>query len=50
LDQNTALGELNFGEVNIGVASRSRSSIVRVLQRMIADTNAERQRQVLKKG
>lgn len=50
LDQNTALGELNFGEINIGVASRSRSSIVRVLQRMIADTNAERQRQVLKKG
>lgn len=50
LYQDTAYGDLAAGEVVIGMASRSRSPIVRIIEKMISDTEFERNRRVLKKG
>lgn len=50
LYQDTAYGDLAAGEVVIGMASRSRSPIVRIIEKMMSDTEFERNRRVLKKG
>ena len=50
LYQDTAYGDLAAGEVIIGLASRSRSSVVRIVEKMISDVEFERNRTVLKKG
>jgi len=50
LYQDTAYGDLAAGEVVIGMASRSRSPIVRIIEKMISDTEFERNRRVLKRG
>ena len=50
LYQDTAYGDINASEVVIGMASRSKSPIVRIIEKMMSDTEFERNRQVLKKG
>lgn len=50
LYQDTAYGDLAAGEIVLGMASRSRSSIVRIMEKMISDVEFEKNRQILQKG
>lgn len=50
LYQDTMYGDLAAGEVIIGMASRSRSNIVKIVEKMMSDVEFERNRRVLKKG
>lgn len=50
LHQDTIYGDLAAGEVIIGMASRSKSPIVRIIEKMISDVEFERNRRVLAKG
>lgn len=50
LYQDTAYGDLAAGEIVLGMASRSRSSIVRIMEKMISDVEFEKNRQMLQKG
>ena len=50
LDQDTIYGDIAAGEVAIGMASRSRSDIIRIVEKVISDTEFERNRAVLKTG
>ena len=50
LDQDTAYGDLAFGEVMIGIASRSKSPIVRIVEKLISKAEFQAGRKTLKKG
>jgi hypothetical protein len=50
LYQDTAYGDLAAGEVVLGMASRSRSPIVNIIEKMISDIEFEKNRQILKDG
>ena len=50
LYQDTAYGDIKAAEVVIGMASRSKSPIVRIVEKMMSDVEFERNRQVLRKG
>ena len=50
LHQDTAYGDLAAGEVVIGMASRSRSPIINIVEKMISDVEFEKNRQILKEG
>lgn len=50
LAQDTAYGDLQIGELVIGMASRSRSPIIRIMEKMISDVEFEKNREVLKVG
>ena len=50
LDQDTAYGDLAAGELVLGMASRSKSPIVRIIEKMISDVEFEQNRQILAKG
>jgi len=44
LDQDTAYGDLAAGELVLGMASRSKSPIVRIIEKMISDVEFEQNR------
>lgn len=50
LEQDMSYGDLAFGEVIIGMASRSKSPIVRIVEKMMSDSEFDTNRQTLKKG
>jgi hypothetical protein len=50
LDQDVAYGDLSAGEVIIGMASRSKSPIVRIVEKMMSDAEFRSARKTLKKG
>lgn len=50
LEQDSAYGDLAAGEVLIGMASRSKSPIVRIVEKMMSEAEFDTNRQVLKKG
>lgn len=50
LDQDTKYGDLQAGEIVWGLASRSRSPIVRIIEKMMSDVEFERDRLILKTG
>ena len=50
LEQDTAYGDLAAGEVLIGMASRSKSPIVRIVEKMMSEAEYATSRQTLKKG
>lgn len=50
LYQDTAYGDLAAGEVVLGMASRSNSDIIRIVEKMMSDVEFEVGREVLKKG
>ena len=50
LYQDSLYGDLQAGELIFGMASRSRSPIVRIIEKMISDTEFEKNREVLRKG
>lgn len=50
LDQDTRYGDLQAGEVLIGMASRSKSPLVRIVQNIIKSIDDEKGRITLKKG
>lgn len=50
LDQDVAYGDLAAGEVIIGMASRSKSPIVRIVEKMMSDAEFRSARKTLKKG
>lgn len=50
LDQDETYGDLAAGEVLIGMASRSKSSVVRIVEKMMSEAEFKTERQVLKKG
>lgn len=50
LYQDTLYGDLQAGEVIFGMASRSRSPIIRIIEKMMSDVEFERNRIVLKRG
>lgn len=50
LEQDQSYGDLAAGEVLIGMASRSKSPIVRIVEKMISEAEFETNREVLKKG
>lgn len=50
LHQDTAYGDLQSGEIVFGMASRSRSPIVRIIEKMMSDVEFEKGRIVLKRG
>lgn len=50
LDQDTAYGDLAFGEVMIGIASRSKSPIVRIVEKLMSKAEFQAGRKTLKKG
>lgn len=50
VDQDTKYGDLAQGEVLVGMASRSKSNLVKVVNKIINDVDREKNRIVLKKG
>lgn len=50
LEQDQSYGDLAAGEVIIGMASRSKSPIVRIVEKMMSEAEYTTSRQVLKKG
>jgi len=50
LEQDAAYGDLAAGEVLIGMASRSKSPIVRIVEKMMSSAEYDTSRQTLKKG
>ena len=50
LEQDSTYGDLAAGEVLIGMASRSKSPIVRIVEKMASEAEFETNREVLKKG
>lgn len=48
-EQDSSYGDLSAGEVLIGMASRSKSPIVRIVEKMISEAEFDTNRQVLKK-
>ena len=50
LEQDSAYGDLAAGEVLVGMASRSKSSVVRIVEKMMRQAESAASRQVLKKG
>ena len=50
VDQDTKYGDLASGEVLVGMASRSKSNLVKVVNKIINDIDREKNRIVLKKG
>jgi hypothetical protein len=50
LEQDSTYGDLAAGEVLIGMASRSKSPIVRIVEKMASEAEFETNRGVLKKG
>jgi len=50
LEQDQAYGDLAAGEVIIGIASRSKSPIVRIVEKMASEAEYTTSREVLKKG
>ena len=49
-EQDSAYGDLSAGEVLIGMASRSKSPIVRIVEKMMSEAEFDTNREVLKKG
>ena len=49
-EQDSTYGDLAAGEVLIGMASRSKSPIVRIVEKMMSDAEFDTNREVLKKG
>ena len=49
-DQDSTYGDLAAGEVLIGMASRSKSPIVRIVEKMMSEAEFDTNREVLKKG
>lgn len=49
-EQDSTYGDLAAGEVLIGMASRSKSPIVRIVEKMISEAEFDTNREVLKKG
>lgn len=50
IEQDSAYGDLAFGEVLIGMASRSKSPVVRIVEKFASEADFETGREVLKKG
>lgn len=50
LEQDRRYGDLAAGELVLGMASRSRSPIIRIVERMMTKSELARDRRVLKKG
>ena len=50
IEQDSAYGDLSAGEVLIGMASRSKSPIVRIVEKFASQADYATSRQVLKKG
>lgn len=50
LEQDSTYGDLSAGEVLIGMASRSKSPIVRIVEKMMSEAEFDTNREVLKKG
>lgn len=50
LEQDQSYGDLAVGEVLIGMASRSKSPVVRIVEKFASDAEFETNREVLKKG
>ena len=49
-EQDSTYGDLAAGEVLIGMASRSKSPIVRIVEKMMSEAEFDTNREVLKKG
>lgn len=49
-EQDSTYGDLSAGEVLIGMASRSKSPIVRIVEKMMSEAEFDTNREVLKKG
>jgi len=49
-EQDSTYGDLAAGEVLIGMASRSKSPIVRIVEKMVSEAEFDTNREVLKKG
>ena len=50
IEQDTVYGDLAVGEIALGMASRSRSSIINIVEKMMSDIEFEKNREMLKEG
>ena len=50
IEQDTVYGDLAVGEIAIGMASRSRSSVINIVEKMMSDIEFEKNREILKVG
>ena len=50
IEQDTLYGDLAAGEIALGMASRSRSSVINIVEKMMSDMEFEKNRQILKEG
>ena len=50
IEQDTIYGDLAAGEIALGMASRSRSPIINIIEKVISDIEFEKNRQILKTG
>ena len=50
IEQDTAYGDLAVGEIALGMASRSRSSVINIVEKMMSDIEFEKNREILKEG
>lgn len=50
IEQDTLYGDLAAGEIALGMASRSRSSVINIVEKIMSDMEFEKNREILKEG
>lgn len=50
IEQDTLYGDLAAGEIALGMASRSRSSVINIVEKVMSDMEFEKNREILKEG
>ena len=50
IEQDTVYGDLAVGEIVLGMSSRSRSSVINIVEKMMSDIEFEKNREILKEG